>query len=93
MALHPNNIVFITGSEDTTLKIWRVEDLNCIDTLEGHLSAIQSVTYLSDGSKIVSASADKSIKIWDNLTHKCIKTLDNAHSSIIKDVKESPFQP
>lgn len=42
------------------------------DTHEG---SIMSCDWYSDGSKLVTCSADKTVKVWDAKTYKCLKTL------------------
>jgi WD40 repeat protein len=34
-------------------------------TLKGHSDAVKSVSFSSDGKRIVSSSSDKMVKVWD----------------------------
>jgi WD40 repeat protein len=38
--------------------------------LRGHADLVRSVAYSKDGSRLVTASADKSVRIWDAATGK-----------------------
>merc|ERR1711925_28963 len=60
---------------DKTIKIWNVENGNCIQTLTGHENAVFSVCISQDNRWIVSGSADETIKIWNVENGNCIQTL------------------
>ncbi|MEH2168334.1 MAG: ribosome assembly protein 4, partial [Nostoc sp.] len=60
-----------------------------VNTLEGHNSPVNSVTYSPNGQQLASASADKTIKIWDVSSGKLLKTL-TGHSSPVNSVTYSP---
>ena len=53
----------ITGSQDNLVKIFKVDNGNCIKILEGHKNTILNI-YQLDENNILSASVDKTIKIW-----------------------------
>ena len=41
-----------------------VTKFKCLKTLEEHSESVVSVSYSSDGTKIISCSWDRTIKIW-----------------------------
>jgi WD40 repeat protein len=41
-----------------------VSKFKCLTTLKGHLGEVMSVSYSTDGTKIISGSDDETIKIW-----------------------------
>ena len=53
----------ISGGQDNLVKIFKVDDGNCIKILEGHKNTILNVIQL-DENNILTASVDKTIKIW-----------------------------
>ena len=53
----------ISGSQDNLVKIFNVDNGNCIKILEGHKNTILNVVQL-DENNILTASVDKTIKIW-----------------------------
>ena len=66
----------ISASLDKTLKIWRVEDGECLATLEGHKGPVQAVAVLPGGDRIVSASCDKTLKVWRVADGACELTME-----------------
>ncbi|KAF1969949.1 WD40 repeat-like protein [Bimuria novae-zelandiae CBS 107.79] len=57
----------------------------CLQTLEGHSSAVWSVAFSHDSTRIASASLDKTVKIWDASSGKHLQTLEG-HSDSVKSV-------
>ncbi|KAF2074373.1 hypothetical protein CYY_004307 [Polysphondylium violaceum] len=62
--------LLITGSADSTLKVWDMTSTRCIGTLEDHSGWVTACETTSD-SKLISGSYDKTLKLWD--LNKCIK--------------------
>lgn len=63
----------VSGSLDTSIRVWDVETGNCIHTLTGHQS-LTSGMELKDNI-LVSGNADSTVKIWDIKTGQCLQTL------------------
>lgn len=63
----------MSGSLDTSIRVWDVETGNCIHTLTGHQS-LTSGMELKDNI-LVSGNADSTVKIWDIKTGQCLQTL------------------
>ncbi|XP_074575751.1 protein JINGUBANG [Curcuma longa] len=51
-----------SGSWDKTLKVWRLSDLKCIESIKAHDDAVNALA--AGGGAVFSASADGKIKIW-----------------------------
>jgi WD40 repeat protein len=54
----------VSGSRETTLRIWDTISGNCLMTLQGHTYGVNSVTQLTDG-RLVSSGEDNSFRIWN----------------------------
>jgi hypothetical protein len=75
----------ISGSVDSTIKIWNAATGACEMSLEGHNDSVRSVCISVDGSRIISGSKDKTINIWNAATGACEMSLEG-HSSIVESV-------
>uniref|UniRef100_A0A0D9YJY4 Uncharacterized protein n=1 Tax=Oryza glumipatula TaxID=40148 RepID=A0A0D9YJY4_9ORYZ len=60
LAVHDG--VVYSGSWDKTLKVWRISDLKCLESIHAHDDAINAVA--ADSGTIYSASADGHVKAW-----------------------------
>jgi len=75
VVFHPVFSVFVSSSEDATIKVWDFETGDFERTLKGHTDSVQDVTFDSNGKMLASCSADMSVKLWDFSTFDWIKTL------------------
>ncbi|NEQ50352.1 MAG: hypothetical protein F6K11_09505, partial [Leptolyngbya sp. SIO3F4] len=75
----------LSGSYDTTLKLWDLTTGETIRTLECHSSRVTSVVLSDDGTRALSGSDDTTLKLWDLTTGETIRTLEG-HSSIVTSV-------
>ena len=75
-AWSPDGQQCVTGSLDTTLKLWSaVAPFNCTATLRGHRLSVKWCGWSPDGLTIASSSTDSTIKLWDAATGNCCATL------------------
>ncbi|KAJ0403666.1 hypothetical protein ATCC90586_005602 [Pythium insidiosum] len=78
VAFHPVFSVFVSGSEDATIKVWDFETGEYERTLKGHTNQVQKVAFNVSGTMLASTSADLTIKLWDFSSdgdYECLKTL------------------
>ena len=52
----------ITGSDDTTVKVWR--DGACVHTIQAHRDYVMAVALLPGGARFISGSYDGTAKLW-----------------------------
>ncbi|MGE5464596.1 MAG: NACHT and WD repeat domain-containing protein, partial [Syntrophothermus sp.] len=65
-----------TGSDDSTIKIWNIQNGDLIRTLEGHTSWIGDLAFSPDGKTLLSGSFDNTAIIWDLASGKPLFTLE-----------------
>ncbi|MFX1376152.1 MAG: TIR domain-containing protein [Promethearchaeota archaeon] len=64
LTVSPDKKFIITGSVDTTVKVWELETGDSFQILEGHEKEVTSVNISSDGTRIVTGSEDQTVKLW-----------------------------
>jgi WD40 repeat protein len=65
MALSHDGRHVITGSSDSTARLWDVRERRLLRTFKGHADRIWSVSLSADESRVATASSDHSIKLWN----------------------------
>lgn len=70
----------ISGSRDTTLRIWDVQKGACKHVLIGHQASVRCLEI--HGDIVVSGSYDTTAKIWSISEGKCLRTLAGHFSQI-----------
>ena len=87
-ALSPDGRRVVTGSFDTTAKIWNVDPRQAVVALVGHEQEVRSVAFSPDGTRVITGSRDHTARIWDGETGVTLLTL--AHSAPVYAVAFSP---
>lgn len=82
-ALQFDEVKLITGSMDSTLKVWDWRGGKCIRTLSGHSDGVVCLNY--DSNVLASGSVDATIKVW-NLRNGGAFTL-RGHSDWVNSVQ------
>jgi U4/U6 small nuclear ribonucleoprotein PRP4 len=59
-----NGDFLVTGSYDSTIKIWDGLDMSPVHTLHGHENKIMGLDVSADCKSIISASFDRTWKLW-----------------------------
>ena len=56
----------MSGSMDSTWRVWDTGTGECVLTLKGHSHGeVTSVCFSGDGGRVVSGSWDKTLRVWD----------------------------
>jgi len=70
-----DGISLVSGSNDTTVKLWDVQTGGVIKTFSGHTHWVLSVSISADHTRIASGSKDKTIRLWDIQRGECHHTM------------------
>lgn len=71
----------LSGSDDTTLKVWSAVTGKCLRTLVGHSGGVWSSQMV--GRLVISGSTDRTLRVWDAKTGECLKILAG-HTSTVR---------
>ncbi|EUC35743.1 hypothetical protein COCCADRAFT_34740 [Bipolaris zeicola 26-R-13] len=75
----------ISGSYDSTVRVWDASSGASLLTLKGHTTLVTSVAFSHDSSRVASGSFDTTIRIWDSNSGICLPTL-RGHNERINSV-------
>jgi WD40 repeat protein len=87
IAISLDNKRMLTGSNDSTIKLWDFESLELQKTFSDHTRAVRSVTFSDKGDQILSGSDDQTVKLWD-LQGNILLTIE-AHANEVRSVEFS----
>ncbi len=82
----PDSKHLISGSWDSSIKIWDILNGQCIKTLIEHVGKVTSVCSSTFGNRFVSTSTDNTIKIWDSESNEVLETIYNSSNSSYQTV-------
>ncbi len=80
----PNDQFVASGSQDKTIKVWKLPDLTPVHVFRGHKRGIWSVAFSPVDQALVSASGDKTIKLWNLKDGSCLRTFEGHVSSVLR---------
>ena len=83
--LSSNGTRIVSGSNDTSVRVWDASTGVEQKELKGHTARVNLVAFSSDGTRIVSGSHDKSVLVWDALTGMKLKEL-KGHTHYVNSV-------
>lgn len=75
--------ILISGSYDSTARVWSLETGEELRVLRGHQRGIRSLQF--DDQKLITGSLDGVIKVWNWSTGECLATL-RGHSDAVVSV-------
>lgn len=72
----------VSGSYDSTVRVWRISTGESLHVLHGHSQKVYSVVLDHKRNRCISGSMDSLVKIWDLATGACLHTLEG-HSLLV----------
>lgn len=72
----------VSGSYDTTVRVWKISTGELVQRLQGHTQKVYSVVLDYDRKRCMSGSMDNLVKVWSLETGNCLFNLEG-HSSLV----------
>lgn len=85
-----NSSTMVTGSGDSTARIWDCDTGTPLHTLKGHTSWVLAVSYSPDGSLIATGSMDNTVRLWNAKTGESLGGPMKGHSKWITSLAWEP---
>ena len=89
LAISPVGELLASGSQDKTIKLWRMPDGTKKKTITGHNSSVEALAISPDSKILASGSSDGIIKLWRLPGGNIYKTI-NAHNDAVKALGITP---
>jgi WD40 repeat protein len=89
VAYSPDGRYLVSGSLNTSVRVWDVSTEEAVNMPEGHTAQVRTVAYSPDGKHIVSGSDDKTLRVWELPTGQMERVLEG-HASTVNTVTFSP---
>jgi tetratricopeptide (TPR) repeat protein len=89
VSFSPDGKFLASGSDDRTVKVWKVGSWQEVATLRGHEDSVWSVTFSPDGKFLASGSRDTTVKVWKVGSWREVATL-SGHEGFVRSVTFSP---
>ncbi|KAL5729103.1 hypothetical protein ACHQM5_002100 [Ranunculus cassubicifolius] len=88
LAVNVSDDLLYSASTDKTVKVWRISDLKCIETIQAHSEAVNAAVVGDDGV-LYTASDDATVRVW----RRNFCNGDRPHSlTITLPAKQSPVK-
>ncbi|KAK2731589.1 hypothetical protein FQN57_003285 [Myotisia sp. PD_48] len=81
----------VTGSGDSTARIWDCDTGTPLHTLKGHTSWVLAVSWSPNDNIIATGSMDNTVRLWDPKTGSPLGTALKGHSKWIMSLAWEPF--
>ena len=83
LGFNPHGTMAVTGSMDSTARLWNVATGAPLAILSDHEGELISVAFNSTGELLLTGSFDRTARVWDVRTGKCVHRLDG-HGGEVK---------
>ncbi|TKA69319.1 hypothetical protein B0A49_07885 [Cryomyces minteri] len=80
IAAHGDTLV--SGSYDSTVRVWKISTGDLVHRLQGHTQKVYSVVLDHERNRCISGSMDNLVKVWSLDTGACLFNLEG-HSSLV----------
>ena len=81
-AISAHGDTLVSGSYDSTVRVWRISTGEQLHVMHGHVQKVYSVVLDHKRNQCISGSMDSLVKVWDLRTGTCLYTLEG-HSMLV----------
>ncbi|XP_068090263.1 NACHT domain- and WD repeat-containing protein 1 isoform X2 [Hyperolius riggenbachi] len=81
MEVCPDKDLVVVGSDDGTMIVWNIKDIEVVHILTGHSAGVQCVKVFQQGTRAVSGSLDNTLLLWNLVTGKKYLTIQEDHTN------------
>ncbi|KAK2949998.1 putative Pre-mRNA-processing factor 17 [Blattamonas nauphoetae] len=85
---HPH--LFLVGQKDRMIIEWDVREAKVEQKYDGHLKAVNTITFLEGGKRFVTTSDDNSLRVWDLNIPVPTKTIAESDTKAFSSVTMHP---
>ncbi|XP_023320040.1 coatomer subunit alpha-1 [Eurytemora carolleeae] len=85
ISFHPTLSLFLTGSDDCTVKVWNYETQRCTVVFKGHLDYVRKVIFHKVYPWVISCSDDSTIRFWNWMSRDSLCTV-TGHIHWVTDI-------
>jgi WD40 repeat protein len=86
LAFSPDATMLVSGSSDSTARIWRVSDGALLHTLSALSDAVDSVAFSADGRVVVVGTQDRAIRFWRVMDGALLRTYDRDTGTNVRSI-------
>jgi len=83
VVMSPNDAMVASGSQDSSIRLWKTSDLTPIATLTGHKRGVWRVAFSPIDKCLASCSGDRTVKLWSMADFSCLRTFQGHTSSVL----------
>ncbi|MBI5300764.1 MAG: hypothetical protein HY868_01405 [Chloroflexi bacterium] len=84
LAFDPTGDYFVSGSDDKTVRVWKVIESKVVQVLAEHDERVLAVSFSPNGKSVASASAEKKIRVWQWAEKRITQHFDGALDPVIR---------
>lgn len=82
LAISADGTLLASGSDDRTVRLWRLPGGEPLATLKGHAGDVHALAMTPDATILVSVSADRTVKLWSLPMGKPLASL-RGHTDVV----------